>query len=532
MTIPYSFPDIDSMPDIPALPIPDYGELSASFRAALLDPANEIYRLNQNGHPNFGAYIGSPSNEFVTLGILILGEWLAGRDTEWISRAFRGFFSEEHGIFLNSPNSHRTEYWYLFYVNSLAGAVAKHVFDGGSSNNVGGGSGVGSGISAEMDMVRRSARTMQKMAEFVSYSFNAQGFDFASFAPWTRKDIYRQPDSIAGYAYNMLFAALNCRAPELLEQSKKAVALYTGFNANPWYEIPNGSAGLYAAAWLNAHGSPQDVKKAAAWIFDHDAGPLQTGMWGNETIDGLIMGWRGDTRQYALDAAYSMESLMPLQFMLPAAKYCPELCWPVAKFARNLLSSFQLFYAKGKDTLHETKPDLCPAIPYEKLERVRDGHSPAACGDFHGHRSVYGAGYMPWVDAIARKTGENRAPAFDLSLTDWPAAKRYPLFLLCNPYDYPIKAAFTPAPSWRLLAPDLYPSGSLSATLWDLGSARQTGIATGSVSYDLAPQECLRLALLPRNAAPQATTTAAATAPQPRTEGRMVTYNGAEIGII
>ena len=227
---------------------------------------------------------------------------------------------------------------------------------------------------------------------------------FGDYAPFTIRDAYRQPDSIAGYAYQMLFAALKADRPEYLRESVEALEKYQRFTGNPWYEIPNGSAGLMAAAWLSSHGHAMDMKKIAGWVFDHAQGPLQAGKWGDEEVDGLMMGWRGDTRQAAMDSAYSMETLMPLQFLLPSVRYCPDLADAVGKWARCVLSNFPLFYGRGTVPLYETRPDLTPGVPYERLVRELDGHSPAACGDFAGHRSVYGAGYLSWLEALARPT--------------------------------------------------------------------------------------------------------------------------------
>ena len=80
----------------------------------------------------------------------------------------------------------------------------------------------------------------------------------------------------------MLFAARKANRPQYLSESVEALKRYQAFKENPWYEIPNGSEGLMAAAWLNAHGHTLDVKKIAGWVFDYEKGPMQTGKWGDE----------------------------------------------------------------------------------------------------------------------------------------------------------------------------------------------------------------------------------------------------------
>lgn len=335
---------------------------------------------------------------------------------------------------------------------------------------------------------------MLKLAGQLKYDFNGQGYDFAKGAAFTRRDEYRQPDSIAGFAYNMLFAALHAERPAYFEECEKALRVYSGFEHNPWYEIPNGSAGLMAACWLNAHGSSYDVRKLAGWVFDHDSGPLQTGRWGGEEINGLMMGWRGLTRADAVSSAYSMETLMPLQFLLPAVKYCPALAEPVAKYTLNVLSCFQLFFASGKNPIYETKPELSSAVPYEKLERERDGHTPAACGDFWEHRSIYGAGYLFWMEALARRTSDPYIFALDLSLSDWLAESSYPVFLLRNPHSEERTVSFTPAGIWRKKYPGLFPD---NAVVWDIAGHVSLPQGGGEIHVSVGAGETKMIAVIP-----------------------------------
>ena len=470
------------MPDRPRLDVPPLGKLGERFRRALEDPANGILRRDERGNPVFGAYIGSDSNECITWSVIALGEWLSGRDATWLLGTFGTYFSPRCGAYMNSPCSAETELWYLNYTNALAGAVTRALFGGDED---------------AAEKIGRSADALCRMARTLDYDFNVQGFSFDAMAPFTRRDAYRQPDSSGGYAYNMLFAALHGRRPQYMEECLRGMRAYLGNGKNPWYEIPNGSSALLAAAWLDAHGERTDVRRAASWVYDHETGPLQTGTWGGEEIDGLMMGWRGETREAAMASAYSMESLMPLQFVLPAVRYCPALADAAGKYARCLLSNFQLFRGRGTRPLYQTRPDLDDAVPYEKLARERDGHSPAACGDFHGHRSVYGSGYLTWLDALARPAADGRLFALDLSVTDWLARERTPVFLVRNPYGEPLRAEFTPARVWEGLRPGLYRDGKLDADALD----RETGAvlpARGAVSAAVPAGGMKMIALLPK----------------------------------
>ena len=480
------FPDVDRMPNLPALPVPSLHELNEQFRKALLDPANRILRQDEHGNPIFGAYIGSNSNELITWAIITLGEFFTNRDASWLISTWPTFFSEQAQIYLNSPRSVGSELWYLFYGNTLCSALQQTLFP-------------------DDPLVRArfgaSADSMQRMAKVLEYNFNHQSFHFDRMEPSTRKPQYRQPDSGGGYAYNMLFAALHADRPEYIEESLHAIKLYERMPSNPWYEIPNGSAALMAAAWLDAHGHPRDIDRIAGWLFDHDLGPLQIGKWGKEEIDGLMMGWFGDTRALAMSSAYSMETFMPLQFFLPAVRYCPQLADAVGKYVRCLLSNFQLFYAKGSEPLYETKPELDASIPYERLDFERDGHIPAACGDFHGHRSIYGSGYLMWLEAMARETNDKDIFALDLSLTDWLAKDRYPVFLLRNPFEEDRTVTFSIAPVWEKLQPGLFHNGQLHASIHDLENGIHT-IARDEISCTIPARDSILVALLPEGESP------------------------------
>ena len=421
--------------NLPDLAIADYGVLNREFLKALQDPETEMVRKNpENGHPVFGAYLKSDSNEMVTWGILAIGHWLLEEKYEWLAPTYFDFFNEEFQIFLNEPGGKRSEYWYLFYTNTLAGAVQQTLYRGEEQ---------------AFSRMKQSVQAMKRLAHGVDYDFNAQGYDFSEKKPFCNRPIYRQPDSIGGYAYQMVFASQALGMEECLEEGLNAIKRYEAFPENPWYEIPNGSAALFAAAWLQAHGYENDVAKAAAWVFDHQQGPLQMGRWGHESVNGLMMGWRGETRQDAMDSAYSMESLMPLQFVLPAVRYAPKLAETVSNWTRHLLSSFQLFYGKGQNPLKESRPDLNRAVPYERLIQDPQTGEPVACGDFCGHRSVYGAGYLMWVEALVRPTQEPWIFALDLSLTDWVSWQKTPVFLVQNPHDVAKEVSFRPSHHWK-----------------------------------------------------------------------------------
>ena len=157
------------------------------------------------------------------------------------------------------------------------------------------------------------------------------------------------------------------------------------------------------------------------------------------------------------------------------------------------MSSFQLFYGQGKTKLRETRPDLNPAVPYEKLRRTDGEENPTACGDFCGERSVYGAGYLMWLDALVRNTEQEWIFALDLSITDWISRKTCPVYLLQNPLDREVTIHFTVSDIWRKKRPDLFEK---TFQVWELSSMRETGTSDGEITVTLAAGECGYIAVL------------------------------------
>lgn len=229
------FEAIKKMPEFPKLKVPDYYKLSDEFEEFIFNIDNKVLFYDDNGNPCFTSATEGKGSEMVTWGVLAVGEKLRGKDVEWIKKTYSTFFSNTHCIYLNYAERERIEYWYLFYVNSLAGAILRCIFPDNEKM---------------YNQWIISADSMIKLANKVSYDFNDQGYDFKEDKVFTRKDIYRQPDSIAGYGYNMLFTAIHSGEEKYYEEALKALRLYQEMHENPWYEIPNGSAAVLACAWL------------------------------------------------------------------------------------------------------------------------------------------------------------------------------------------------------------------------------------------------------------------------------------------
>jgi hypothetical protein len=267
------------------------------------------------------------------------------------------------------------------------------------------------------------------MAQTIRYDFNHQGFDFAKGVPYTNKNIYRQPDAVGGYSYVMLLAWELTGREFCREEAKVAIDRYTDFTSNPWYEVPSGAMATLAAARLGRLGYATKARKALEFVLDAKDGPLTIGQWGGCDVNGLMCGWGKEPA----GQTYSMESMVTLPYLLPAVRFCPELAGAVARYALNVAANLRWFYPEYLPRENQSRPDLPPMIPYERLIREERGYSPYATGDFAGHRSIYGGAYVLWLDKMIQPQGDPWLLRWDLSLTNFLHGQPPPAFLYYNP---------------------------------------------------------------------------------------------------
>jgi hypothetical protein len=268
------------------------------------------------------------------------------------------------------------------------------------------------------------------MAQQLHYDFNSQGYDFAKAAAFTNHDIYRQPDAVGGYSYVMLLAWKLTGKELFLAEAKTAIDRYLDFAANPWYEIPSGAMAVLAAARLEAMGYPTNARKALGFVYDAKIGLMASGRWGGREVNGLMAGFCTEPA----GQTYSMESMVTLPYLLPAVRFRPELAGEVARHALNVAANMRWFYPEYLPRENQSRPDLPPMFPYERLSRDEKGHSPYATGDFAGHRSIYGGAYAMWLDKMIQAQGDPWLLRWDLGKTDFMEPDLPQAFLYYNPW--------------------------------------------------------------------------------------------------
>jgi hypothetical protein len=99
-----------------------------------------------------------------------------------------------------------------------------------------------------------------------------------------------------------------------------------------------------------------------------------------------------------------------------------------------LHANLRWFYPDYLPRENQSRPDLPPMIPYERLSREEKGHSPYATGDFAGHRSIYGGAYVMWLDKMIQPQGDPWLLRWDLAKQTSGSRPLPPAFLYYNPW--------------------------------------------------------------------------------------------------
>jgi hypothetical protein len=403
------------LPVRPAQQPLDFRRIADAFDAYVMNPAHGVNRRAKDGRQFFASALESTEDGGLTCyGPMAIGRELRGKGLEELAASLKGYYGEPFGLFLDSPGATLCEYWYLMNISAMAFGLVRLRFAGDPE---------------WLGRVERSAARLRDMAQQIRYNFNDQGYDFARQAPFTRQDIYRQPDAVGGYSYVMLLAWKLTGKSFCLAEAKTGIDRYLAMRANPWYEVPSGAMAVLAAARLRAMGHSVDAMKALGFVLDAKAGPMATGNWGGCPVDGLMAGFRTEPP----GEAYSMESMVTLPYLMPALRYCPQLAPMVARYALNVAANLRWFYPQYLPPENQSRPDLPPMVPYERLSRAVKGRSPYAEGDYAGHRSVYGGAYVMWLDKLVQSQDDPWLLRWNLTETDFLDTGLAPAYLYYNP---------------------------------------------------------------------------------------------------
>jgi hypothetical protein len=421
-------PIFDALPAMPERMPLRWRERADAFDGFILNPANGVLRTRPDGSHYFASALeGTGDGGLTTFAPILLGKILRGEMVNWLAPSMAAYFSDQYGIFLDGRRASSCEYWYLMNVNALAaGVVRRHLAQDARWTA----------------RVQSSADRLISLAHQIDYNFSDQGYGFDVGKPWTKQDIYRQPDAIGGYAYLQLMAYEMFGEAKYLTEAKEGLQRYLGFAQNPWYEVPSGAMACLAAARLSATDSSIDVGKALGFVLNPGGRPLQTGRWGGNEVGGLMAGFCTEPA----GEAYSMESLMTAGYLLPVLRYRPEFAGVVGRYLLNASANMRLFYSDCIAAENQSRPELTSAVPYERLSRTLAGKSPYASGDYGSHRSIYGGAYALWWGELVKPTTDPRILQMSVTQTDFLEQKTFPTYLYYNPFAVAKSVDVSPMP--------------------------------------------------------------------------------------
>lgn len=405
---------------LPAQPIEKpliWNPMADAFEQCVMNPRNRVLRTRPDGTRYFtSALEADEDGGLTTFGPLVLGKILRGDRVGEFLPSLGAYFNEDAGIFLDGHNADLCEYWYLMNINAMAAAITRTSLPHDA---------------AAWARVRRSANRLMEIAHQVEYNFNEQGYRFNKRVPFTNEDRFRQPDTVGGYAYAMLLAYEMFGDHSYLDEAKIGLIRYQSFTHNPWYEIPSGAMACLAAARLSLLDRAIDPGRAFHFALDSKEGPMHTGAWNGREVNGLMQGFHSEPA----DEAYNMESMVGLPYLLPMVRYRPEFAASVGRYALNVAANLRWFYPHYLPPNQQSRPDLMPAVPYERIDKVHDGLSPYALGDYKSHRSIYGGAYSLWWAALVQPTSQEYIVRLNVSKSDFLAGVSYPTYLYYNPGD-------------------------------------------------------------------------------------------------
>ncbi len=126
--------------------------------------------------------------------------------------------------------------------------------------------------------------------------------------------------------------------------------------------------------------------------------------------------------------------MVALPYLFPVLRYDTRYAEAIGRYALSLAANMRWFYPAYMPLEQQGRPDLHPAVPYERLSREENGQTPFAGGDFGSQRSIYGGAYALWFGEMIHPTEDDYILQLDLSKTDFLSDASYPTYLYYNPW--------------------------------------------------------------------------------------------------
>lgn len=393
------------------------------------------------GDARQGAH-NQPGHESINTMAAVMGAGLVGidktaQDGYNYPKMLQNYYgkTERWNIMLNNTAGTAQDWWYNMLPNLLYYAVCD-IFPG-----------VDGADEIQRSIADQFAKADETMGDNYSYTF----FNYYSMHGFTT-GIPKQEDAAAGHAYVLLNAYNKFGDKRYLERAINAMTVINNLTESRFYEIIL-PFGVYAAAYLNAtQGTDFDTVKILDWTFEGNRSNGRRGWgvivdkWGPYNVSGL-QGSLFDGGGYAFQMN-CYEMAWPL---VPMVKYEPRLAKAIGKWMLNNASSSRLFFpdqiADEYQAAASIKDITHGIIGYEGL-RKRDRYnvlttSPVAEGDGPSWTStnpistmfsLYSTSPIGIFGSIISTTDVEGILSLDCNVTDFYAARPYPVHLLYNPY--------------------------------------------------------------------------------------------------
>lgn len=306
------------------------------------------------------------------------------------------------------------------------------------------------------EIQRTVAEQFAKADEVLAGNYDYSYFDYSKMQGMVN-NIPLQQDAAGGHAWVLYAAYQKFGDPKYLDHAKSALEALLSQDESRFYEILLPMSAIVAARMNAEQGTDYDVKKIIDWTFEGCQNPDGRYGWG------VIAERWGDYDVYGLQGsildgggfAFFMNSVKLTWPLVPMVKYEPQYARAIGKWMLNLANACRFFYPTEMDDEHQWLPEMKNLtdgnIAYEGLRKQDDygkkelvGVSPVALGDGpkwtssnppESMFSVYSTSPVGILGAMVKTTDMEAILSLDCNVTDFYAARPYPVHMYYNPYD-------------------------------------------------------------------------------------------------
>lgn len=299
---------------------------------------------------------------------------------------------------------------------------------------------------------------IQDLSEGREYpDFNFTAFNFKNRKGYYNK-VWREPDAAAGLAWLQYISWIKYGDKKYLNATRQCMTFLQNRpeKEGTFYEIMM-PYGAYLAVRMNAElGTAYDELKMLNWCFDgnnsnRDGWGVMCERWNKYDVHGLV-GQKKD-EQYA----FAMNTFSQAAALVPIVKYNPAYASTIGKWMLNLANACRLFYAdehprnRQSSSIWEGDPqhvicyeglrkDLYHGNHFEPFQGLLSDEGPYAIGDQVKTMSsatdicLYGSAWVGMLASIVDTTNVECILQLDCNATDFYSTRKYPTYLLFNPY--------------------------------------------------------------------------------------------------